>query len=72
MFSPSLQYCKASISPEQHHVIGENVYLLLGQKSTNLTIFSFHCTYLLLMDVRNIISFANIKKKTYLTRLDEI
>jgi len=29
-----------------------------------LTIFYFHCTYLLLMDVRNIISFVNIKKTT--------
>ena len=57
---------------EQHHVIAENVYLLFGQKSIYLTIFNFHCTYLLLMDVRNIISFANIKKKNYLTRFDEI
>jgi len=37
--------------------------LLFGQKSTNLTIFFLVLTVLiiLLMDVRNIISFANIK-----------
>jgi uncharacterized membrane protein len=50
---------------EQHHVIVVNACLLFGQKATNLTIFLvFTVLIILLMDVRNIISFANIKKNT--------
>ena len=57
---------------EQHHVIAVNACLLFGQKSTNLTIFLvFTVLIILLMDVRNIISFANIKKTHYLTRFYE-
>ena len=58
---------------EQHHVIAANVYLLSVR---NLQIWRFFLVFtvliILLMDVRNIISFANIKKPNYLTRFDEI
>jgi hypothetical protein len=54
---------------KQHHVIAANAYLLFRQKSTNLTILFLVFTVLiiLLMDVRNIISFANIKKQQFNT-----
>ena len=64
-FSPITAVLLSQYKSEQHHVIAANAYLLFGQKSTNLTIFLvFTVLIILLMDVRNIISFANIKKNT--------
>ena len=68
-FFPITAILLSQYKSEQHHVMAVNVYLLFGQKSTNLTIcFSFQL-YLLyfLMDIRNIISFANKKNQLFNT-----
>jgi hypothetical protein len=46
---------------EQHHVIAANAYLLFGQNFDDFFLV-FTVLIILLMDIRNIISFANIKK----------
>ena len=60
-FPPITAVLLSQYKSEQHHVIVANVYLLFGQNFDNFFLV-FTVLIILLMDVRNTISLANIKK----------